>query len=425
MRRCRHLGLAGLALAAGCATTQPAGPQGPKVYGHTEGERWFSVPTRCGQGPYEIELTTIGGRWREQIGLQVESRQRVRLTGAILVDDEEVARTTRTLGLHHGEGPENQFCVAAPTDVAQAMQPGAAAGGAIAIPRAPGSAVVDVPSGPAATLIPAERPQYGGSTLVEWTVGRYGVPDLELKGGQRVRIRFWSDLPNDFEGTRIGVVQVVTRPDSDQAYDAWVVERTRWNREEAARLAATRTPAEAAAERKRADEAAAKREEAERAWSAHCRAQPEDGPCLSASERAARNVKQSLRPPPLPRAEPPVPKPSQNAEWRAGYWHWAGTDWIWIAGIGASPRRTCAPSARCTRRSRRPLRPPRRRPSAPAPATVWMPGFWQWSGRGWMWVAGSWQLPPTVNLRWQPPRWMYRGGVFVFVPGGWVSVGRP
>ena len=159
-------------------------------------------------------------------------------------------------------------------------------------------------------------------------------------------------------------MQVVTRPDSDQAYDTWVVERRGWNREEAARLAATRTPAEAAAERKRADEVAAKQEEAARAWTAHCRAQPEDGPCLSASERAARNVNQSLRPPPLPRAEPPVPKPSQNAEWRPGYWHWAGNDWIRSRGFGASPRRTCAPSAP-TRRSRRPLRPPRQRPSRP------------------------------------------------------------
>jgi hypothetical protein len=206
MRWCRGLGLAGLALAAGCATTQPAGPQGPKVYDHTENERWFTVPTRCGQGPYEIELMTIGGRWQEVIVLQVESRQRVRLTAAILVDDTEVARTTDTLGLHAGEGPENQFCIAAPTDVAQAMQPAAAAGGAIAIPRAPGSAAVDLPAGPAATLIPAERPQYGGTSLVRWSVGRYGVPDVARKGGQRVRIRFWSDLPNDFGGTRIGFV---------------------------------------------------------------------------------------------------------------------------------------------------------------------------------------------------------------------------
>ena len=424
MRRHGRLGLAGIALAAGCATAQPAGPPPSVLHRRTEYERWFSVPTRCGQGPYEIELATLGGRWYEEIELQVESRQRVRLTAVLLLDDQEVQRITDTRGSHHGEGRENQFCLAAPVDVAQAMSPGAAAAGAIAASRGPGEGGADPLSGAAATLLAAERPPNGGDSLIYWSAGKYGAPDVDRKGGQRVRIRFWSDLPNDFQGTRIGVRQMVTRPDSDQEYDAWLADRARWDREQAARLAA-RTPARLAADRKSADEAAAKQQQAQRAWRAHCQAQPDDWQCLSDSERAARNLKKSLRAPPPPRAEPAVPKPSQNAEWRAGYWTWAGSDWLWIAGMWRVPDE----DIRAERTVHAPVAPPappaEATPLVTAPAAVWTPGFWQWSGSGWMWVAGSWQLPPTANLRWQPPRWVYRGGVFVFVPGGWVSASRP
>lgn len=423
----KHLavGLAAFASVAACATA-PTGPKRPDFHRHTEFERWFSVPTRCGQGPYEIELTTVGGRWEEVIELQIESRQRLRLTGAISIDEAEVVRHTMTVGGRLLGPPENQFCVAPPADVAQAVQQPSTAPVAAGATTGPGAAAPVEPSAAAAELLPAEGPPNGGWPLVSWRMGNFdGTPGASRRGGQRVRLRLWSDVPNDFQGVRIGALQRIARPDSDQEYDTWVVERTRWDQQEAARRAAARTPAEAAADQKRADEFAAKQADALRDWEAHCKAQPDDTACLSAAEAAARDAKQSPDPPPPPRAEPAIPKPSQNAEWRPGYWHRAGSAWIWIAGLWRVPDEDIRAERTVHAPAPPPAAPTEAAPAAPAPATVWTPGFWQWTGSGWTWVAGSWQLPPTANLHWQPPRWINRGGVFIFLPGHWVSGPRP
>lgn len=414
------MSVAGFVLAVGCATAPPAGPRQPELHRQILDERWFAVPTRCGQGPYEIELATLGGRWTEDFDLQVEARTRVRLTGSILLEDEEVARSTRTMGQHSGEAPENQYCLAAPADVAEAMQrpaaPAATSGGSAHVSGAPG---VDRPAGPVVALVRAERPPSGGWILVQWTAGEHMEWNAVRPGGLRVRIRLWSDVPNDFEGARIGVTHVVVRPDSDEAYDAWVETRRRWDRDQAAHRAASLTPAEAAAERDRGEKEADKRVSAEIARRAYCRAHTEDMSCLSQSELLAKQIAAG-DPPPPPRAEQKPPKPSDNADWRPGYWHRAGNDWIWIAGIWRVPEE----DVRAERTVHAPAAPPapaaETPPVSPAPVTVWTPGFWFWSGSGWVWVAGSWQLPPAPNVRWQPHRWIHRAGVFVFTPGGWI-----
>lgn len=60
----------------------------------------------------------------------------------------------------------------------------------------------------------------------------------------------------------------------------------------------------------------------------------------------------------------------------------------------------------------------RERPDAGA---VWTPGFWEWDpadGR-FVWVAGSWQVPPS-GMVWQPGRWVHEAAGWYFVPGTWV-----
>jgi hypothetical protein len=56
----------------------------------------------------------------------------------------------------------------------------------------------------------------------------------------------------------------------------------------------------------------------------------------------------------------------------------------------------------------------------PARAAVWIPGYWQWDGGGYVWIAGAWRIPPAAGQTWQPARWVViRGGGAVFAPGGW------
>src|SRR5262249_31048158 len=119
-----------------------------------------------------------------------------------------------------------------------------------------------------------------------------------------------------------------------------------------------------------------------------------------------------------------APKPSENADWRPGYWHRAGSDWIWIVGVWRVPEEDVRADRTVHAPAAPPAPPAEAAPVAPAPVTVWTPGFWFWSGTGWVWVAGSWQLPPTPDVRWQPPRWINRAGAFVFAPGTWIRA-RP
>jgi hypothetical protein len=54
---------------------------------------------------------------------------------------------------------------------------------------------------------------------------------------------------------------------------------------------------------------------------------------------------------------------------------------------------------------------------------VWTPGYWRWNGRDHVWIAGTWQIPPSAQHRWQAPGFTVNGaGVAVPIPGGWVIV---
>ncbi len=46
---------------------------------------------------------------------------------------------------------------------------------------------------------------------------------------------------------------------------------------------------------------------------------------------------------------------------------------------------------------------------APGPGFVWVSGFYQWNGGGYMWVPGRWERPPRPYARWVPGRWEQRG----------------
>lgn len=60
------------------------------------------------------------------------------------------------------------------------------------------------------------------------------------------------------------------------------------------------------------------------------------------------------------------------------------------------------------------------RTGAPAPDFVWVSGFYQWNGGGYVWVAGHWDRPPRRGERWEPGHWDHhpRRGWY-FVKGRW------
>jgi hypothetical protein len=73
------------------------------------------------------------------------------------------------------------------------------------------------------------------------------------------------------------------------------------------------------------------------------------------------------------------------------------------------------------------------RPEQP-PNTVWVPGYWTWTGTAWGWIAGSWRAarvampaprvevpgtPLAPNAVWIVGAWQRRAGTWVWIGGCW------
>jgi hypothetical protein len=72
---------------------------------------------------------------------------------------------------------------------------------------------------------------------------------------------------------------------------------------------------------------------------------------------------------------------------------------------------------------RHPAVPPPRfeRPPGPPPrrGLRWRPGHWQWTGRGYVWVPGTWVARPGGRGTYRAGRWVFRNGAWVWAPGRW------
>ncbi|HEV2426270.1 MAG TPA: YXWGXW repeat-containing protein [Terriglobia bacterium] len=55
----------------------------------------------------------------------------------------------------------------------------------------------------------------------------------------------------------------------------------------------------------------------------------------------------------------------------------------------------------------------------PGPGYVWRPGWHEWRGGAYVWVPGTWVLPPRPRARWIPAHYRRVRGGWVFVPGHW------
>jgi len=56
---------------------------------------------------------------------------------------------------------------------------------------------------------------------------------------------------------------------------------------------------------------------------------------------------------------------------------------------------------------------------APGPGYVWVPGYYNYSGRDYVWVGGRWDRPPRARARWVPAHWERDGHGYYFVDGHW------
>ena len=58
-------------------------------------------------------------------------------------------------------------------------------------------------------------------------------------------------------------------------------------------------------------------------------------------------------------------------------------------------------------------------PVAPGPDYYWVPGYWAWRGRVWVWVRGCWASRPYTGAVWISGVWVRHGHGWVWVGGHW------
>jgi hypothetical protein len=56
---------------------------------------------------------------------------------------------------------------------------------------------------------------------------------------------------------------------------------------------------------------------------------------------------------------------------------------------------------------------------APSRSHVWVGGFHRWTGSSFVWVAGSWMLPPRPHAVWVPGHWEQTPRGHFWVEGHW------
>jgi hypothetical protein len=63
-------------------------------------------------------------------------------------------------------------------------------------------------------------------------------------------------------------------------------------------------------------------------------------------------------------------------------------------------------------------------PPAPPPTpSVWVAGYWHWTGMRYSWIPGHWERAPS-GAAWHPPRYWSRDGTYYYEPGGWAPAAR-
>jgi hypothetical protein len=53
------------------------------------------------------------------------------------------------------------------------------------------------------------------------------------------------------------------------------------------------------------------------------------------------------------------------------------------------------------------------------PATVWIAGYWHWTGIQYAWIPGHWEVSPHVGATWRAPRYVKAEGSYIYEPGTW------
>lgn len=345
----------------------------------------YKAADRCGQGPFRIETDALRARYGEQIVVYACGEHEIsgnyRLTVARKGQKADSSESA------FGFGRDNEACKGDRASVVQ-VAPGGGAGGSSTKGGGGPARGAGRPAAPPAKLTAASLERVtvvpescrSRSSILDSTY--YGTADW-VPLDAHLTLELWSDEPNDLEGLAFVIEKRAVV--SDMTPERWQAYL-----------------------------------DADRAWYDRYRAYL-DGEVAS-GRTTLLDMKVKTPPPPAPRTEVRPPRPSKNARWIPGYWHYADASFHWIVGLWDVPEEDVAKELTVQAPKPPPAAPPAaERPPEPRPtqAAVWAPGQWQWDGRVYVWVPGAWRIPPSGQHAWRPAGWSIRGRGAIFVPGGW------
>ncbi|MFT3838152.1 MAG: hypothetical protein QM723_14315 [Myxococcaceae bacterium] len=444
---------------------------GPHLNHELRLERSYLSSADCAQGPFELKVPVLGSKWGEEIELVARGKA---IRGSVKVVESGRDYGTWDFGT---SGPwENGRCKLAPVASAPATvasewaqpsfgpAPSKPVEPAVVLPAKEAPVELRVTEEPDKVMTYEERYSAHLTSIThhEVRVDQVGVTGLQ-PGGFWV-ITFWSAEPNDlahviFELKQHELVpsvpeveylaylekkkaddkadQVKRQQEADQRSDEWAKHQHECNEKlQSPECEDVRT---AYQYRDKADQqhmhlvfcfnhvndASCEDYRKDVEYSKQvkhldsCRPHPNDPSCVDVREKLKTNG--SSVPPPIARAEEQPPKPSEHAEWVPGSWVWDGWEYQWTGGGWRVPDSDIA--AKLTVQAPAPPPEPRVEVSvAPRPVlgAVWVAGAWYWSGAGWVWIPGTWRMPPTPGLRWRPPVWVVGSRGVQLDPGRWV-----
>ncbi len=358
----------------------PDSPERPPYLRKTQ--RAFRVTRRCSQGPFLLPARTLGADRGEDVEVYACGPRSFdgRYSYQRGNDDTPYEQEFR----NYGVGGDHKRCLATAGELVSVGSGPAAATPSTTPAAGPATVVHGARTAPV-TVDPTllEEVAWSDTTVcrVRSHIMSYGIVTDERRPAQTagldIKVRIWSELPNDLEGVIFIIEQSAVDPAVTDA--AWQAYR------DASRAYWDKLPA---------------------------RYKLPDPPRLGPTTA-----------PPPARVEIHPPRPSVHAEWIPGSWHWAGGSWNWMAGLWRVPDVDITAGAT----AEAPAPPPPVQVESQGRAiegAVWTEGYWGWSGQ-WVWVPGAWRLPPAPTYGWRPAAWRPRASGVVFLPGGWtLRVGR-
>lgn len=306
---------------------------GPRLEGKTVAAKSFHAAVQCSQAPLEASFTARGAKYGEAIEIRTCGPRGIRVRADIATGTESI-RWGRVGDRHI----DNRRCTAG-REVLAASRPAATSS-----------------QGPSATrlqtagLAPGETRSHQRDFLESSFSGRFcddgQVTELHLgvlEKGRTIRVKLWSEEPNDVEGARIQIRHRTLWPNvSEKEWARYVAKRDEKWAKEGARMEAS---------------------------------------VLGSDDRERDEPK---GPPPPAKVEVRPRRISAHARWRAGYWHWTHGQWVWIGGQWRDDQSSTALVV-----------PPAPRaeliPERPGAHFVWIPGHWSFNGSAFAWSAGVWR----------------------------------